>query len=128
MAQAATTPATVEVEGRARAERTLNMYPVLVTLDMSRLSGWLNADAYCQVKKGKGEHRRRGDMRASRREGGAGWSVAQAATRPATVEVEGRARAERTPNMYPVRVTLDMSTLSGWLNADAYCRVTKGKA
>ena len=47
--------------------------------------------------KRRAQHRRRGDMRARRREGGAGWSVvAQAATRPATVEVEGRARAERT--------------------------------
>ena len=44
----------------------------------------------------KRNHRRRGEMRASRREGGAGWSVAQAAGRPPTVEAEGRARAERT--------------------------------
>ena len=27
---------------RARAERTLNMFFMLVTLDVSRLSGWLN--------------------------------------------------------------------------------------
>ena len=37
---------TVEAEGRARAERTLNMYPISVTLDVSRLSGWLNAHAF----------------------------------------------------------------------------------
>ena len=36
---------TVETEGRARVERTANMYPMSVTLDVSRLSGWLNADA-----------------------------------------------------------------------------------
>ena len=51
--------------------------------------------------------------------------MAQAATRPATVEVEGRARAERTPNMYLMDVTLDVSRLSGWLNANAPCRVTR---
>ena len=50
-------------------------------------------------------------MRARRRVGGVGWSVAQAATRPTTVEVEGRARAERTPNMFPMSVTLDVSQL-----------------
>ena len=26
------------------------MYPISVTLDVSRLSGWLNADAYCRVQ------------------------------------------------------------------------------
>ena len=78
-------------EGRARAERTENMLdmlmtldvsklsgwlnadaernisPMLVTLDVSRFSGWLNACAYCQVK--EGSIGRRGDMRAGRREG-----------------------------------------------------------
>ena len=33
------------VGARARAERTVNMLPMLVTLDVSKLSGWLNADA-----------------------------------------------------------------------------------
>ena len=64
-------------------------------------------------------------MRASRQEGGAGWSV-QAAGRPRTVEAEGRARAERTENMFCMSVTLDVSKLSGWLNADARCRVQSG--
>ena len=41
----------VEIEGRARAERTSNIRCMFVTLDVSRLSGWLNADAYCRVKK-----------------------------------------------------------------------------
>ena len=39
------------VEGRARAERTLNMYPMFVTLDVSKLSDWLNADAPCRAKR-----------------------------------------------------------------------------
>ena len=41
---------TVQAEGRARAERTENMYAMSVTLDVSRLSGWLNADAPYRVK------------------------------------------------------------------------------
>ena len=41
---------TVEAEGRARAERTENMWFMSVTLDVSRLSGWLNADALCRVE------------------------------------------------------------------------------
>ena len=42
---------TVEAQGRARAERTLNMSCMSVTLDVSRLSGWLNADAACRVER-----------------------------------------------------------------------------
>ena len=82
---------TVGTDGRARAERTANMLymlmaldvsrlsgwlnadaernmpAMLVTLDVSRLSGWLNAVASCRVK--EGSIGRRGDMRAGRREG-----------------------------------------------------------
>ena len=35
----------------ARAERTWNMLIILVTLDVSKLSGWLNADAPCRVER-----------------------------------------------------------------------------
>ena len=42
---------TVEDECSARAERTVNMTAIFVTLDVSKLSGWLNADAYCRVEK-----------------------------------------------------------------------------
>ena len=42
----------VEAAGRARAERTLNMDCMFVTLEVSRLSGWLNADALCRVERG----------------------------------------------------------------------------
>jgi len=42
---------TVEAEGRARAERTANMYAMFVTLDVSKLSGWLNAFASCRVER-----------------------------------------------------------------------------
>ena len=36
---------------RARAERTKNMNFMLVTVDVSKLSGWLNADADCGVER-----------------------------------------------------------------------------
>ena len=32
----------------AREKRTSNMLYIVVTLDVSRLSGWLNADALCR--------------------------------------------------------------------------------
>ena len=57
---------------------------------------------------------------------GVGWSAAQAATRPRPVEAEGRARAVRTSNMRVMSVTLDVSRLSGWLNARALCQVERG--
>ena len=97
------------------------MEPMFVTLDMSRLSGWLNAGAHCRVKRDS----KRGDMQAGR-----AWvrrrRRMQSARRAPTVEAEGRARAERTRNMATMSVTPDVSKLSGWLNADAYCRA-KGK-
>ena len=52
-----------------------------------------------------------------------GWSVAQAAGSAPTVEAEGRARVKRTLNMDCIVVTLEVSRLSGWLNADMLCRV-----
>ena len=33
-------------------ERTRNMLPMFVTLEVSKLSGWLNADALCRDLKG----------------------------------------------------------------------------
>ena len=39
------------VGARARAERTQNMPAMVVTLDVSKLSGWLNSDAYCRVER-----------------------------------------------------------------------------
>ena len=64
-------------------------------------------------------------MRVGRREG-VGKAAAQAARRvDSTVEAAGRARAERTLNMNPMSVTLDVSKLSSWLNAVASCRVER---
>ena len=39
------------VGARACAERTMNMRCMVVTLDVSKLSGWLNALADCRVEK-----------------------------------------------------------------------------
>ena len=39
------------VGGRARAERTWNIQAMFVTLDVSKLSGWLNALAPCRVER-----------------------------------------------------------------------------
>ena len=36
-----------------REERTWNMYLIVLTLDVSKLSGWLNADAPCRESKGE---------------------------------------------------------------------------
>ena len=36
---------------RARAERTRNIWYMVVTLDVSKLSAWLNADAACRVER-----------------------------------------------------------------------------
>ena len=42
---------TVEAAGGARAECTWNMYSMVVTLDVSKLSRWLNALAACRGEK-----------------------------------------------------------------------------
>ena len=99
---------------------------MVVTLDVSKLSGWLNADARCRVE--KRTFSVCGDVQPGRREG-VGWR-----RRKRHVHGKGptqgwgghRARAERTWNIQRMSVTLDVSKLSGWLNTDAYCRVERG--
>ena len=63
-------------EARARAERTWNMSRMSVTLDVSMLSGWLNADADCRVE--RRAHAMRGEVRAAEA-AGRGAGAAQAA-------------------------------------------------
>ena len=83
-----------EATGSACAERTINMLFIDVTLDVSRLSGWLNASAPCRVER---KHRKRGTMRGREAGGRGAAAAAQAACREdPTVEAAGRARAERT--------------------------------
>ena len=59
------------------------------------------------------------------RRGGGGLSDAR---RGPDCEWVAWAGAERTENMYCMLVTLDVSRLSGWLNAFALCRESKGRA
>ena len=94
---------------------------MFVTLDVSKLSGWLNADACCRVE--RRAYAMRGEVRAGRREG----VRRRRRKRHARGEglTQGWARAERTQNMRYMSVTLDVSKLSGWLNADARCRVER---
>ena len=89
------------------------MYSMVVTLEVSKLSGWLNAAAPCQV-------RRKDKKRVT-------WRLGAARIEDPTVKVEGRARAVRTSNMPYMAATLDVSQLSGWLNALASCRVKREK-
>ena len=84
----------VEAAGRGSAERTRNMDSMVVTLEVSRLSGWLNADAYCRVKREASEEGRHA----------AGWRKGvekprrrkQRARKAPNVEAAGRASAERS--------------------------------
>ena len=82
---------------RARAERTSNMLSMSFTLDVSKLSGWLNAFASCRVAR-----------RAYNAGRGAGGEVGGHVLATAQVACTGRARlkagghkacAERTLNM-----------------------------
>ena len=56
--------------GRARAERTWNMDCMSVTLDVSKLSGWLNADACCRVERRACDARKRCSRGGVRKLGG----------------------------------------------------------
>ena len=89
-------PAVKAGGARACAERTRNMYLMSVTLDVSKLSGWLNADADCRV-----ERRAYDAERGVRREaGGRGPAAAQERHAweegPAVKAGGARACAERT--------------------------------
>ena len=42
---------TVDSRARERAKRTANILNMFVTLDVSKLSGWLNDDASCRVER-----------------------------------------------------------------------------
>ena len=103
----------------------MNMPAMSVTLEVSKLSGWLNFDAYCRESK---EGMRCGARHTSRQAGGGGRP--HRARRVQRREIDCRLGAghgeERTQNMSPMVVTLEVSKLSGWLNDDAYCRESKG--
>ena len=70
----------------------------------------------------------RGEVRAGRREGMGQWRRKRHARgKGLTQGLGARARAGRTWNILCMSVTLEVSQLSGWLNAFAICRV-QGRA
>eukprot|EP00964_Phaeocystis_antarctica_P032218 scaffold18260_cov57-Phaeocystis_antarctica.AAC.2 len=95
------------------------MLNMLVTLEVSKLSGWLNADARC--RESKGGH-------AARCEGAGQQTGVTASSEQWRLNCRFGAvtGVERTRNISCMLVTLEVSKLSGWLNADAYCRGSKG--
>ena len=98
-------------------ERTKNISAMLVTLEVSKLSGWLNADAPCRGSEG-------GHVRCGTRCGPGGGRRKATAVHAACrggldCRLGGRPGEERTKNIEFMFVTVEVSKLSGWLNADA---------
>ena len=99
-------------------ERTRNMFIMVVTLEVSKLSGWLNADAPC--RESNGGHTVWCEVQSTGRPEAAGDRGARGVQGRARLQIGGRARGEeRTENILDMVVTLEVSKLSGWLNADA---------
>ena len=88
------------------------MERMFVTLDVSKVSGWLNANMNCRVEMGNICDAGRGAGREAAQSGGGASGVPHG--------------EERTRNMPYMLVTLEVSKLSGWLNADAPYRESKG--
>ena len=107
-----------------RSARARNMSYMIVTLDVSRLSCWLNAFALCQAER---------EAYIVVRRGARYWPRGEKAWWDRTVEAcweghrmrWGRACTERTENMTPMLVTLDVLKLSSWLKASAPCAESK---
>ena len=96
------------------------MLCMFVTLEVSKLSGWLNADASCRESKRR--HAVRDELRGPG--GGRQWATAvHAACRGGLGCRLGAGHGEeRTRNIWSMCVTLEVSKASGWLNAYAYCQ------
>ena len=123
---------------RREGEHTANMPSMVVTLDVSRLSGWLNADACCRVERGPYEGGRVSGSGDGRWGGGGPSSVCRGEV-PSTLNISfmistldvsekcsGWLNASVCLNMLCMLVRLDVSRLSGWLKAIAPCRAKKG--
>ena len=88
--------------GGARADRTSNMDRMVVTLDVLKFSGWLNANAACRVKRGGRVEGGDGMRGAGEGGGGTAWGGSSGASRMQggsqlrRLAGQGGARAERT--------------------------------
>ena len=103
-------------------ERTWNISYMFVTLEVSKLSGWLKARASCRV-----ERRAYGAERGAAREaeGRRVTAVHVACRAGLDCRLGARHGEERTLNIWSMFVILEVTKLSGWLNAVAYCRVER---
>ena len=100
-----------------------------VTLEVSKLSGWLKASASCRESTNGASNRGKRVARKGWRHRGEGLSSSASSG----VRVCGpprewgkRRRQKRTANIPLMSVTLEVSKLSGWLKATAYCQVQRG--
>ena len=93
---------------------------MFVTLEVSKLSGWLNADARCRAS--KVGHAMRGEVNGVGGQQVVNDRCARSVQGWTRLQFGGRAHGQERTNMWPMSVTLEVSTLSGWLNADALCR------
>ena len=83
------------LRARARAERTPNMTYMVLTLDVSKFSGWLNDVARCQIE--GTAYTMRSEVRAGRRKGLRWWRWKRHAWEESPSQGWGpRARVERT--------------------------------
>ena len=101
------------------------MLLMVVTLEVSKLSGWLKADATCRVEgracDAGGERCEPGGGRAW---GGGGTTRGMTGSGPAQgVGAKGTRGAHAEHVVHAV--TLEVSKLSGWLKAYAPCRVRR---
>ena len=115
--------ARLQIGGRARLgeEHTPNICLMLVTLDVSKLRGWLNTHASCKVW---------GELRAGRPEaaGDRGADAACMGGLDCSLYRGKASREEHTLNMDCMFVTLDVLKLSGWLNAFVPCRGSQARS
>jgi len=114
------------VEAAGRGTRGAHIKHAAHVRDVGRVEAQRLVECRRALPSRKVKHTKRGDRRAGTREG-VGAAAAQAGCRHRTQlwGLLAGARAERTSNMRIMAVTLDVSKLSGWLNADACCRVER---
>eukprot|EP00964_Phaeocystis_antarctica_P130691 scaffold94562_cov58-Phaeocystis_antarctica.AAC.8 len=98
---------------------------MFVTLDVSKLSGWLKADAPCRVERMAYDAERGVGRAAGGRGPAAAYERHAWGEGPAVMAEGARACGERTWNRLRMFVTLDVSKPSGWLNALATYRVER---